>query len=441
MIKNSHKKRASIVSSLVLVGALVYSTLPAQAADPGVTATEIKLGYSGPIKIGQVAPVYGKLPGAMKAYFDHINANGGVYGRKIKLISRDDGYVPRAAVTQTTNLILQDKVFALVGALGTATHSLAYKGADLKKKNVPDLFVNTGYSEFADKRKYPTTFTILPSYAMEAKIMAKFIKDTPTLAPQPSFLLARDDEFGKDGVNGFKLAGHKFTADPTLYIALTPQQIDGYLSSLNAAVPAAAKPVLILFGTTDVTANILKSAEKLNLVSRFTWIAGSVGGDANTLLALGVNPATINGALAASFFPDAKNAADPYVAEFMKINEKYNPGITFDNVVLQGMNSAMLTVQALRAAGKNLTRSGLIAAIEREGAKFASAGLVPLNYSKTSRVGYNGYWFGKLNEKGELKPYGDKLALYTTDSTSSTAPVASTYVRKPVPKNGVPTNS
>jgi ABC-type branched-subunit amino acid transport system substrate-binding protein len=432
-------KRFSIVSVVATVGALVFSTLPAQAADPGLSAKEIKLGYSGPLT-GSAGQVYGKLPGAMKAYFDHINANGGVNGRKIKLVVRDDKYLPTLAATQTTNLVLNDKVFALVGALGTATHSKAYVAAQLAKNNVPDLFVNTGFSGFANKTKYPTAFTILPSYAMEAKIMAKFIKDTPTLAPQASFLIAQDDEFGVDGVNGFKLAGHSFAAAPTLYPqgTLSAALAEGALTRLSA-VPG--KPVLVLFGTTDSTATILKAAEKLSLVSKFTWIAGSVGGDANTLLALGVKPATINGALAASFFPDAKDATDPYVSEFMKINTKYNKGVAFDNVVLQGMNSAMLTVQSLRAAGKNLTRAGLIKAIESKGASFASAGLVPLNYSATSRVGYNGYWFGQLNEKGELKPFGGKLSVYTTDSSSTSAPTASSYERKPVPKNGVPTNS
>lgn len=432
-------KRFSIVSVVATVGALVFSTLPAQAAEPGLSATEIKLGYSGPLT-GSAGQVYGKLPGAMKAYFDHINANGGVNGRKIKLVVRDDKYLPTLAATQTTNLVLNDKVFALVGALGTATHSKAYVAAQLAKNNVPDLFVNTGFSGFANATKYPTAFTILPSYAMEAKIMAKFIKDTPTLAPQASFLIAQDDEFGVDGVNGFKLAGHSFTAAPTLYPqgGLSAALAEGALTKLSA-VPG--KPVLVLFGTTDSTATILKAAEKLSLVSKFNWIAGSVGGDANTLLALGVKPATINGALAASFFPDAKDATDPYVSEFMKINTKYNKGVSFDNVVLQGMNSAMLTVQSLRAAGKNLTRAGLIKAIESKGASFASAGLVPLNYSASSRVGYNGYWFGQLNEKGELKPFGGKLSVYTTDSSSTSAPTASSYERKPVPKNGVPTNS
>jgi len=133
MIRNSRAKRFSVVSTAVIAAALTLSTLPAQAADPGVTASEIKLGYSGPLT-GSAGLVYGKLPGGMKAYFDHINANGGVYGRKINLIIKDDKYLPTLAATQTTNLVLRDNVFALVGALGTPTHTKAYAAASLAKK-------------------------------------------------------------------------------------------------------------------------------------------------------------------------------------------------------------------------------------------------------------------------------------------------------------------
>jgi ABC-type branched-subunit amino acid transport system substrate-binding protein len=438
MIRNTRTKRVSIASALIAAGAMVLSTVPAQAAETtGVTATTIKLGISSP-KTGSAGLVYGKLPGAMKAYFDYINANGGVNGRKITLVARDDKYLPTLAATQTKKLILDDKVFALVGALGTATHARAYTAASLAKNNVPDLFVNTGFSGFTNKTKYPTAFAVLPSYAMEAKIMANFIKDNPALKPQASFLIAQDDEFGIDGVGGFKSAGHTFTAAPTLYPqgGLSAALAEGALTKLSV-VPG--KPILVLFGTTDSTATILKAAEKLALTTKFTFIAGSVGGDANTLLALGVKATTVDGIIAASFFPDAKDSTDEYVKQFTTINTKYNPGVTFDNIVLQGMNSAMLTVQALRAAGKNLTRTGLMKAIESKGSTFASAGLVPLNYSATSRVGYNGYWFGQLNAKGELKPFGGKVSLYTTDSTAGLV-TASTYVRKSIPKNGIPNN-
>jgi ABC-type branched-subunit amino acid transport system substrate-binding protein len=436
MIRNKSMKRVSLVSAVIAVGAMMLTTLPAQAATPGVTASEIKLGIPSPTS-GSAGTAYGKLPGAMKAYFSYINANGGVYGRKITLVHRDDRYLPVLAATKTTELVLDYGVFALVGALGTATHTLAYKAASLAEENVPDLFVNTGYSGFGDTVKYPTTFTVLPSYAMEAKIMSKFIKEN--FAGQAVALIAQDDEFGEDGVKGFK-AGGLTIASTTLYpqSSLTDARAKSLLTGLGAL---PGKPVLVMMGTTDVTATILKAAESLKLVSKFTWIAGSVGGDANTLVGgFKVEPATINGMLAASFFPDAKDTKDEYVSQFMKINTKYNKGVTFDNVVLQGMNSAMLTVQALRAAGKNLTREGLISAIENKGSKFAGAALVPLNYSTTSRVGYNGYWFGQLNASGELKPFGGKLSIFTTDSGDG-AIQASNFKRPTMPKNGIPTNS
>jgi len=437
MIRNKSMKRATLASAIVATSAMVLSIVPAQANSTGVTATSIKLGVSTPLT-GSAGLVYGKVPGAMRAYFDYINANGGVNGRKISLVIRDDKYLPTLAATQTTNLILKDKVFALVGALGTATHSKAYTAAALAKNNVPDLFINTGFSGFTNKAKYPTTFMVLPTYAMEAKVMAKVIKDN--FPGQATFMLAQDDEFGSDGVAGFTTAGHKFSATPTLYPqgTMTAARAEGALSALAAAAPG--KPVLVLFGTTDVTATILKAAEKLELTKKFTFLAGSVGADANTLLALGVKSTTIDGIVSASFMPDAKDLTDPYVKQFIDINTKYNKGVTFDNYVLAGMNSAMLTVQALRAAGKNLTRAGLISAIEAKGSKFASAGLVPLGWSATSRVGYNGYWVSQLNAKGEGKPYGGKLVIYTTDSGAGAVEI-SNFTRPTMPRNGIPTNS
>jgi len=437
MIRNKSMKRATLASAIVATSAMVLSIVPAQANSTGVTATSIKLGVSTPLT-GSAGLVYGKVPGAMRAYFDYINANGGVNGRKISLVIRDDKYLPTLAATQTTNLILKDKVFALVGALGTATHSKAYTAAALGKNNVPDLFINTGFSGFTNKAKYPTTFMVLPTYAMEAKVMAKVIKDN--FPGQATFMIAQDDEFGSDGVAGFTTAGHKFSSTPTLYPqgSMTAARAEGALTALAAAAPG--KPVLVLFGTTDVTATILKAAEKLELTKKFTFLAGSVGADANTLLALGVKPTTIDGVVSASFLPDAKDLTDPYVKQFIDINTKYNKGVTFDNYVLGGMNSAMLTVQALRAAGKNLTRAGLMSAIEAKGSTFASAGLVPLGWSATSRVGYNGYWVSQLNAKGEGKPYGGKLVIYTTDSGAGAVEI-SNFTRPTMPRNGIPTNS
>jgi hypothetical protein len=116
----------------------------------------------------------------------------------------------------------------------------------------------------------------------------------------------------------------------------------------------------------------------------------------------------------------------------------YNKGAKFNSWALIGMNTAFVAVQALKAAGKNLTRASLLAAIDNSGSKFANAGLVPLNYSKTSNVGFNGYWFGTFNKTGDLVP-NDTFTYtpYTTDSGTGDV-VKSTYVRPAMPAKGLP---
>ena len=149
---------------------------------------------------GAAAPGYNKIPGAMKAYFDYVNANGGVNSRKIQLVVKDDGYSPATSVAATNDLILKDKVMALVGTLGTANNEATTRFVNSHK--VPRLFVNTGFSGFTDKKKYPTTFPLFPSYAIEAKAMGKYLADN--FADKKVALIYQDDDFGLDALAGFK---------------------------------------------------------------------------------------------------------------------------------------------------------------------------------------------------------------------------------------------
>ena len=118
-------RRAVLASATLAAGALALTVLPAQAfnahTEVGVSATQIKLGITIPLT-GIAAPGYNKIPSAMNAYFNYVNDNGGVYGRKISLVVKDDAYLPTQAVNKTNELILKDKVFAVVGALGTANN-------------------------------------------------------------------------------------------------------------------------------------------------------------------------------------------------------------------------------------------------------------------------------------------------------------------------------
>ena len=429
------RKKSLLAAVAVTSFALVASAVPANA-EVGVSSTEIKLGITVPMT-GIAAPGYNKVAPAMKAYFEYINDNGGVNGRKINLIIKDDRYIPQEAINKTNELILKDKVFALVGQLGTANHLAVASKVRIASRNIPSLYLNTGYSGFADVKKFKTSFMHFPTYAMEAKILATYIKEN--FAGKKTCLLSQNDDFGADAAKGFTAAGLKF--DETVKY-VSGQQADRTLVQGWVTKLATAKcEVVVLFSVSSATAGVLGVANAANYKPQ--WVLGSVGADATTIKISLNNPqaqALLNGAIGASWLPDAQDTSDEYIKLFREVNEKYNKGVDFDNNVLVGMNSALLTVQALRAAGKNPTRRSLISAIERKGATFASASYTANGVSRTSHAGHTGFWFGKYNLAGALVPVDAARTIYTTDS--GTGPVTkTTSKRAPLPAKGIPTNS
>ena len=424
-----NRRKLITVSAVLAVASLAATAVPAQAAEVGVSSTEIKLGMTLPMT-GTASPGYNKIPAAVKAYFDYVNANGGINGRKLTLVVKDDQYVPTQAVAKTNELILKDKVMALLAPLGTANNKAVASVVNPGRRGIPVLFVNTGFSGFADKKKYPTTFSVLPSYIMEAKIMSEYIKDN--FDGKKLGLIYQDDDFGDDALAGFKQAGINF--------AVKVPYASGSQSGTTAAgwvqkLQAGGAEVVILFGVSSATAAALGTAAVLKYAPQ--WILGSVGGDATTIKAAGVPAGVLYNAVGASFAPATTDTTDEYVKLFQDIYLKANPTQTFDNNVMIGMNTAFLTAQAIQAAGKNPTRKSLISAIEKSGSTFASAALVPLNFSSTSHIGYNGYWFGKYSPTGDLKPAGGVYTVYTTDSAGG-AVVKSTYKRAAMPAKGLP---
>jgi ABC-type branched-subunit amino acid transport system substrate-binding protein len=430
MIGSFRKKGLAAASAVIAVAGLALTSVPAQASVPGVTANSVKLGITVPMT-GIAAPGYSKVAPAMKAYFDYVNANGGINGRKIQLVIEDDRYLPQEAVIKTNKLILRDKVFAIVGALGTANNLAINSRVRLGARGVPSLFVNTGFSGFADKKKFPTIFPLFSSYAMEAKIMGNYIKEN--FAGKKIGLIVQNDDFGVDALKGFAASGVKF--DETIKYVSGTQSPATALTWVQKLV-AAKIEVVYLFGVTTATAAAVGVAAQAGY--RPQWIFGSVGADATTIqTATTVPVALLNGAISASFMPDAADTSDEYVKFFREVNAEYNKGVTFDNNVLVGMNGGMMVANALKAAGRNLTREGLMAAIESKGSTFASAALVPLAYSSSSRVGYTGYWIGKYNATGSLLPIEAKNVVYTTDSGNG--PVVKTTTKRPaLPPKGLP---
>jgi branched-chain amino acid transport system substrate-binding protein len=428
-MKALNRRKLITASAVLAIAGLASTAIPAQAAEVGVSSTQIKLGMTLPMT-GTASLGYNKIPGAAKAYFDYLNANGGINGRKVTLVVKDDRYVPTEAVAKTNELILKDKVMALLAPLGTANVKAVASSVNPARRGVPVLFVNTGFSGFADTKKYPTTYTVLPSYIMEAKIMGEYIKEN--FAGKKIGLLYQDDDFGTDALAGFKTAGTKFAA--------TVSYPSGAQSAATAAgwitkFKAADVDVVILFNVTSASAFMLATSAQLKYAPQ--WILGSVGGDATTLKLAGVPTAVLNNAIGFSPVPATTDMKDEYVKFFSDIYAKAVPGSAFDLNVLLGMNTAFMAAQALKAAGPNPTRKSLMAAIDSKGATFANSALVPAGYSKTSHVGLTGYWVGKYSATGDLSPIGGTYVTYTTDSGSAPV-VKSTYKRPAMPAKGLP---
>jgi ABC-type branched-subunit amino acid transport system substrate-binding protein len=428
-MKALNRSKLITASAVLAIVGLVATAIPAQAKEVGVSPTEIKLGMTLPLT-GTASLGYNKIPGAAKAYFDYLNANGGINGRKVTLVVKDDRYVPTEAVAKTNELILKDKVMALLAPLGTANVKAVASSVNPGRRGIPVLFVNTGFSGFADKKKYPTTYTVLPSYIMEAKIMGEYIKEN--FAGKKIGLLYQDDDFGTDALAGFKTAGVNFAVRvPYASGSQSATAAAGWITRFRAA----EVDVVILFGVSSATSAMLGTAAQLRYAPQ--WMLGSVGGDATTIRATGVPAAVLNNAIGFSPVPATTDMKDEYVKFFSDIYAKAVPGSPFDLNVLLGMNTAFMTAQALKAAGTSPTRRSLINAINTRGATFANSALVPAAYSRTSQVGLTGYWVGRYSATGDLAPIGGSYVAYTTDSGNGPV-VKSTYKRPAMPAKGLP---
>ena len=426
---NAVKNRASLSRSprkflattgAVLAGALVLTAIPAQAAKtPGVSDTEIVLGMQLP-QTGPASPGYNKVDDAMRAYFDYVNSKGGVHGRKITLIAKDDAYRAGQTVSTASALINKDKVFAMVGSVGTQTHISVIK--DINRRGIPDLFVNSGYSGFyTDPKKYPTTFGGLGTYVVEAKILGKYIKEN--LASKSVGILYQTDDFGRNTLEGLTTAGVTFDAKKTAkFVAGT--QGSGLDAQMKTLCDNGADTVVVGAVASAFAAAISSALKTCKTMPQ--WIVISVGSDATTfqtvLGARGVSAAQSAGLLAgtitASHAPSPSEADDEFVKAFKKINDEFNkgPDKRWDNNILQGMNIGYLTTSALLGTGKNLTRPGIIKYLENNGKKLSNAAFSPLGFSTKTHEAYTGFWIGKYDATTALKPIDGTRKVWTTDS-------------------------
>lgn len=423
------RRRGSTACAVAVTAALTLSACGGgsggatkDTSAPGVTSNSILLGTTQPLT-GPAAPGYSKISAAMKAYFDFANANGGINGRKITLKVEDDGYNPATTVTKTNDLVLKDKVFAMVGALGTPTHTGVLDF--LKQNKVPDLFVASGSRSWNQPDKYPTTFGWQPDYTVEGKILGDYIKKNFPGKTVCSF--GQGDDFGKDGAQGVELTLGSGSLKKMETYTPTNQNVAPQIGALKAA----GCQVVTLFTVPGFTALALGTAAQLKFAPQ--WAISNVGSDINTLKGFlkGATTPLLEGALSDTYIPVPSDTSNSWITLFQKVNKEYNNNAPFDGNVEYGMAMAYTTLQVLKAAGKDLTRGSLIAAVEKGG--YTGPGIVPLRFSTTDHSGYAGVQVVKISN-GVAKQVGP---VYTTDDAG--APLTPYTATQPAaPANGLP---
>lgn len=404
-----------------------------KASAPGVTAKTVTIGSHQPLT-GPAAPGYSEIAPASKAYFDYINAAGGINGRTITYKYLDDGYDPAKTSTDVHQLVEQDKVFAIFDGLGTPTHEQVVPF--LNQQKVPDLFVASGCLCWNKPSTQPETFGWQPDYTVEGKILGQYV--AKNFAGMKVGVFAQNDDFGTDGIAGLKdeLPASSIVSTQRYDPAAPPADVAPLVGKLQAA----GAQVVISFSIPAFTALLQLTALQLKYAPTHL-VVSNVGSDPITLSGLltsfskGAAPGKtlVQGIITDGYLASPADPTNSWVKLFKKIHDKYIPKLPFDGNVEYGMAVAYTFAEALKAAGKNPTRAGIVAAVEKGG--FSGPGLVPFGFSSSSHSGYTGVQIGVI--KGlAISPIGTPFV--TDDGTGAITP----YTKTPptAPSNGIPSD-
>jgi branched-chain amino acid transport system substrate-binding protein len=404
------------------------------ASAPGITPTTITIGSHQPLT-GPAAPGYSEIAPAANAYFQYVNANGGVYGRKIVYKYLDDGYDPTKTASIVRQLVLQDNVYAIFNGLGTPTHLAAV--SFLTSEKVPDVFVASGCDCWNAPSTYPETFGWQLDYISEGKILGQYVKQH--FAGKKIGFFYQNDEFGQDGVKGLldELPASMVVSKQS-YV---PTNVN--VGPAVAALRAAGAQVVVSFSIPAFTALLKLTSLKLGFSP--TLVVSDVGSDPITLSGLleafaKQGGATVNGnqlttGIITDAYLPALSASDSWYVLFKKVHDQYEPKAPLDGNFFYGMSVAYSFVQAMLKAGRNPTRQDLVNAIQ--GGLPQGPMVAPFAYSSSNHLGVTGAYIGII-QNGVVTQQGSVL---TTDSTA-TGPI-STYTgsEEQAPASGVPTAS
>ncbi|HWA64838.1 MAG TPA: ABC transporter substrate-binding protein [Mycobacteriales bacterium] len=401
------------------------------ASAPGVTATTVTIGSHQPLT-GVAAPGYDEIAPAANAYFQYVNANGGINGRTIKYTYLDDAYDPTKTVADVHKLVEQDKVFAIFNGLGTPTHEAVVPF--LNQQKVPDLFVASGCLCWNNPSSDPETFGWQPDYTREGKILGSYIKQH--FAGDKVAIFAQGDDFGHNGVKG--LEDEVASSDVATVQYYNPTNTT--VTPLVQNIAQSGAQVVVSFSVPAFTALYQLTAAQLKFQPK-ALVVSNVGSDPITLSGLLTQFSKgavqgkdlIQGIITDGYLASPSDPSNSWIQLFKKIHDTYIPKLPFDGNVEYGMAAAYTFAQALEAAGQNPTRESLVQAVEKGG--FTGPGLVPFGYSASDHSGYIGTQIGII--KGlAISPVGTPE---TTDDGSG--PITPYTTAQPTaPANGIPTD-
>ncbi|WP_181312665.1 ABC transporter substrate-binding protein [Nocardioides campestrisoli] len=357
------------------------------ASDVGVTEDTVTIGGHFPLT-GVAAPGYSEIPTGAKAYFDYVNANGGVHGRQIEYVVKDDGYNPTNTSKVTNELLLQDEIFAMVGGLGTPTHSAVID--QLNSEGVPDLFVSSGSLMWGDDvEAYPMTFGWQPDYESEGKIIGQYVAENMPDAKVGLFL--QDDDMGEDAEKGVR----QFLDDQIVAVErYTSGNTD--VGPQIAGLQGAKADLVLSFNTPSYTA--LAQLVSMKLGYQPDWYVASIGSDqalVGGLLAEFSEGAldgkgALDGVMTSAYIPGIDEPDNPWVQLWQKVWDEHGEKGELTNYRVYGMSHAYAFVQALQGAGEDLTREGLVEYLEENGEGLEGPQLAPFRFSADSHMGISG---------------------------------------------------
>jgi branched-chain amino acid transport system substrate-binding protein len=350
-------KNKSFIGALLAV-ALASAALPAAAQKnygPGVSDTEIKVGSTGPFS-GPVS-MASTVTKSLGAYFDKVNAEeGGVNGRKIKLIALDDGYAPPRTVEQTRKLVEEEQVLFLADSVGTPTQ-LAVRQY-LNDRKVPQLFPASGAGPFYDPQKSPWTVGFAPSNYVEGQLIGKYV--ARNLGGAKVAILYQNDDLGKDYARGAKeMLGNAATVVGDASFEVSDPTVDSQIVTLQAT----GADVLFAFATQKAAAQAIRHAAEIGWKPKI-FIPSIVSSISLVLQPAGLDNS--KGVMTATYVKDPTSprwAEDQGAKDFVAWVKKYDTAVDVRDsfAASGGYMVGMLVHQILKQAGDNLTRENILA--------------------------------------------------------------------------------